>query len=394
LLRSSRSPAAAVLTALLLVIPLVGCDRSSESSATSALQANERPLPSDAVLRERIDRVLDFTEHHRHLRSDVQAAWQILHGALAYGRRFEIVDHGKRVPALDWVLNGGTMKGWTMRPGSKGLKAVLEPGTKTGQGHEDQWLAVIAQSGLSADHPVVVGSTKYQIRDLVDESKYDLFEGKECSWTLIGLSTYLPIDASWQARDGSTWSLERIMGMEADQDLTESACGGTHRLIGMTMALKRFEDAKTKATGTPPPLTGGWLAAQQKIRQAVELARRYQLPDGAFSIRYFQRSADTPDMATHLGASGHTLEFLSLALDDQQLRQRWVTRGAVNLCGLLEKTEDLDLECGALYHAIHGLALYRQRRFGTRKTGPVPGTIAQQPAAPADATEAKQPSRK
>jgi len=121
------------------------------------------------------------------------------------------------------------------------------------------------------------------------------------------------------------------------------------------------------------------------------LAHRYQLPNGAFSISYFQRSADAPDMATHLGASGHTLEFLSLALDDQQLRQRWVTRGAVNLCGLLEKTEDLDLECGALYHAIHGLALYRQRRFGPRKSGPVPGTIAQQSAAPADAAKAKQP---
>jgi len=258
---SPRAVGAAILAALVLVIPLVGCNRSSPSSTTSALPASEEPLPSDAVLRERIDRVLDFTQHNRHLRSDVQAAWQIMHGALAYGRGFKIIDHGKPVPALDWVLDGGTMKGWTMRPGPKGLKAVLEPGTKSGQGHEDQWLAVIAQSGLSADHPVVVGSTKYTIRDLVDESKYDLFEGKECSWTLIGLSTYLPVDAKWQARDGSTWSLERIMGMEASEDLTASACGGTHRLIGMTMALKRFEDAETKAKGNPPQLTGGWLAA-------------------------------------------------------------------------------------------------------------------------------------
>jgi hypothetical protein len=28
---------------------------------------------------------------------------------------------------------------------------------------------------------------------------------------------------------------------------------------------------------------------------------------------------------------------------------------------LLEKTADLDAECGALYHAAHGLALYHHR---------------------------------
>jgi hypothetical protein len=28
---------------------------------------------------------------------------------------------------------------------------------------------------------------------------------------------------------------------------------------------------------------------------------------------------------------------------------------------LLEQTADLDVECGGLYHAAHGLALYRRR---------------------------------
>jgi hypothetical protein len=32
---------------------------------------------------------------------------------------------------------------------------------------------------------------------------------------------------------------------------------------------------------------------------------------------------------------------------------------------LLEQTRDVDVECGALYHAIHGLALY-QRRIGPK----------------------------
>jgi hypothetical protein len=50
-------------------------------------------------------------------------------------------------------------------------------------------------------------------------------------------------------------------------------------------------------------------------------------------------------------------------MDDQELRQEWVTRAVVSLCELLQATESVELDCGALYHAIHGLVLYRQRRF-------------------------------
>ena len=31
-----------------------------------------------------------------------------------------------------------------------------------------------------------------------------------------------------------------------------------------------------------------------------------------------------------------------------------------------ERTRELDLECGALYHAAHGLVLYRERVWGER----------------------------
>ena len=36
-------------------------------------------------------------------------------------------------------------------------------------------------------------------------------------------------------------------------------------------------------------------------------------------------------------------------------------RAATRLVTLLEQTSDIDVECGALYHAAHGLLLYRQR---------------------------------
>ena len=36
------------------------------------------------------------------------------------------------------------------------------------------------------------------------------------------------------------------------------------------------------------------------------------------------------------------------------------------MCRLLERTKHIDLECGALYHAAHGLVLYRAKVYGPR----------------------------
>jgi hypothetical protein len=62
-----------------------------------------------------------------------------------------------------------------------------------------------------------------------------------------------------------------------------------------------------------------------------------------------------------LGATGHVFEVLALALADDRLQEPWVRRAADRLVTLLEQTADLDVECGGLYHAAHGLSLYRRR---------------------------------
>jgi hypothetical protein len=115
---------------------------------------------------------------------------------------------------------------------------------------------------------------------------------------------------------------------------------------------------------TGQPLHGGWLEAEKKIQEAIAAAQRYQNADGSFSSNFFQGPGEAADVGVQINTTGHTLEFLMLALKDDELRQDWITRAVLFLCGRLEATRKLDLECGGLYHAAHGLVLYRQRRFG------------------------------
>jgi hypothetical protein len=76
-------------------------------------------------------------------------------------------------------------------------------------------------------------------------------------------------------------------------------------------------------------------------------------------------------------------ECLALVLSDEELREPWMTRACWFLLQQLKATADVPLECGGLYHAAHGLKLYRERIFGA---------AAQSPGNPPSPSLAKTPS--
>jgi hypothetical protein len=341
---------------LALGLPLVaGCNRPQP-------QTTQVQLPDQESLRERIDRAIEFTKNNRHLSVGDQAAWQIVHGALAYGPEFEIYVDGKLTPAIDYLLKGGKLRGWDLRKGDRGVVAVLEPGSKMGQGHPDQWLGYLSQAGLTLDDKVTVASGEvFTVHDMLTQAQWDMYDGMEGTWTLMACSTYLPIDAKWTAKDGEEWDIARLAKMEAGQDLFDSACGGTHRMYALAIARNKFLESGGKLTGDP---NGAWEIVDKKIKDTAAAAREFQQPDGSFSSNYFSRAARSAEIGDRISTTGHVLEFLTVALDDQQLREPWVTRAVLHLLQCLEMTQKHDLECGSLYHAIHGLIIYRDRIYG------------------------------
>jgi hypothetical protein len=355
---------------------LLGCRSAATDDGPTEVQAtsNAPAKPPEAdELRDMIDRTLEFTEHGRQMSLEKHAAWQLLHGTLAFGEKFEMVAEGKKEVVVDWVFDGKPMKGWTVVPTEQGLQVTIEPG-KFGQGHEEQWLAILSQWNVPITRKVIVAGKEYTLYDMVKRSMYDCYEGKEGSWTIIALSKHLnPIDQKWIARDREEWTLERLVSMEAgpiydevagQEKILNGACGGTHRLIGLSIALNNY-----RAKHPEPELTGGWLAAEKRIAWAVQQAQANQHPTGAFSIAFFFRPSHSANIDEHLAATGHILEFLAFALPKERLEAPWIQKAVVYLCGLLERTRQLDLECGALYHAAHGLVLYREKVFGPREGG-------------------------
>ena len=361
--RSVPAPLVRFLVAAAAAVA-AGCHAPVPPAAPAEAPAAVRAAPGD--LCRRIDAVLRHARDGRRLDADVHGAWQVVHGILAFGPDFPLAVQGQATPALGYLLDGGSLVGWKLRSGTPGVVAIVEEGSTMGQGHPDQWLGYLSQCGVGTgaarpaggiplDTPLTVGGRAWTVADLLAQAKHDIREGKEATWTLMALSAWLPVDAAWTAGDGDRWTTERVVRMEAAADIPSAACGGAHRLYGLASAV----DAHRRATGAAP--TGGWAEAAAVLDDEIDRARRFQQPDGSFAVRPFERPGTSPDVFARLSATGHVFEVLALALDDERLAEPWVVRAAERLVTLLEQTADLDVECGGLYHAAHGLALYRRR---------------------------------
>lgn len=376
--RSALAALATALAAGCLPVPEIASlsHREDEGLSPNSPQPDpssepHAPPQSDpsATLRESLDRVI-AEGLDRRLSVTENGAWQVLHGVLAYGRACQLEVDGERVSAVDYLLDGGSLAGWDPLPGDmlttasansprrRGLRFDLQAGSRTGQGHPDQWLAILSQIDLPPETPLRVGDDRYTLEDVLRQSLWDVPRNLhgEYSWTLIAATAYRPTDFEWTARDGRTWSIDMLVDAEVHAGLVQAACGGTHRLGALAMALDRHRRRGGSTTGV-------WLAADRVIEQAIVDARQYQNADGAFSSAYLHRPGWSPDFSDVLRTTGHVLEFLAIAADDDILAAPWVETAAIRLCQVLEATEMVELECGALYHALNGAVLYRERRF-------------------------------
>jgi hypothetical protein len=346
------------LIVILAAALAVGCPLAEDPIRPTGV-----PLDATEPLEDLVARTLEENRIHRQLSTETHGAWQILHGVLAYGERFSISTPEGSKPALQALLGGEPIDGFHPTRGDTlgepprvGLRVAMEPLTKIGQGHRDQWLAIVAQCGLPLDTEVHSPDHVFTLADWLRQAEYDVPRNLELefSWSLIALTAYHDTNHRWISRDGMEYATADLLESELDQALPSSACGGTHRLIGIAMALR-----KRRSEGNP--VTGVWARAEQLIGRQIENAKRNQNPDGSYSVAYLHRPGWTRDLGQTLGTTGHVLEFLAFAASDQTLREPWVERSVRRLCQVLESCKEIDLECGALYHALHGLDEYQKR---------------------------------
>jgi len=303
----------------------------------------------------RIDEALD-TVRRRYLTVGVHTPWQIMHGILALGDRMDVrVARGSdRVQALRYLFNPGRFSQQAIfESASHGIR--VKPSSDS-QGHPDQFLAILAQKGFPLETVVNLNNGHGTIQEMITQAVAETGQHAETSWTIIALCHYLGPEAQWTNQDSRRYSIEGLMDWELRQSVQKGACGGTHRLYALTFALNRYLSLRK-------PLRGVWRRADEKIRQYVKMAKSFQNNDGSFSSEYFSAPGWTDRFEDRLYAHGHTLEWMAIAVDPNQLTETWLVRAVDFLSTELVSNRRQSIECGALYHAGHALNLYQERRW-------------------------------
>jgi len=334
-------------------------DASQKVSYPPQTVATPESVPSASAtdpLAAQVDEAIRVTSR-RFLNTEVHTPWQIVHGLLAYRHDYLIKDHDRKVSALDWIASGPTYQGqpWFEKT-SYGAHAHPYNGVPYAfQGHPCQFMAYMTMCNLPLNFKFKAGGGEtVTVSDLLQGAQMEVNDREEVTWVLWFLAHYLEPDAQWTNKDGEPWSMERLVQVETKKTVTTSACGGAHGLFALAYARNGF-----RASGRN--LYGAWLEADQKIGRYAAEARMNQNPDGTFSSNYFRGPGYSQEFEKRLDPTGHILEFLCVALPQSRLSEEWLRRAVAALANDLNQRRSEPCECGALYHAVDGLAIYRTR---------------------------------
>lgn len=305
----------------------------------------------------------------RYLNTQQHSHWQVFHGLLALSDSMQIRDggpDGELINALDYICSGGRMRNQPLFVNSSaGITVASGRGV---QGHPDQFLGYMAQCELPLGQTIVINGESKRLADMLVALQQNCRLSQEASWTLVVLTHYLPEVQEWTNRHGEKITYEALLYQEAQARVNGAACGGCHRLMGLAYAVK-----SRQALGMA--LVGPWKQAHERLLEHERLAREYQNSDGTFSTRFSRGRGHSTNLKTALTSTGHTLEWLAYWLPAERLREPWMQRATLKLSTLLADSAKEAVSCGPLYHATHGVVLYRQR-YPSRPAAP-PTTAAQ-----------------
>ncbi|MCH9723811.1 MAG: hypothetical protein K0U86_02760 [Planctomycetes bacterium] len=340
-----------------------GCGNSSEEQSknenSKETQAetdttDPRELESPEELVKKVEQAIEIARGH-YLKSEQHSPWEIYHGILAFRKDYELKQEGKVVNGLKWISSGVyyDKEPWFQKTEFGGRP---HPYTKENafEGHKNQSLAVLAMADVPLDHQFQTPDGPITVADIVRNAQKEIQENEEVTWSLWALVHYLGPDATWLDKKGEEWRMEDLVYMQNQTITNDSACGGTHALFALAYARNTYKNSGQR-------LRGYWLEADQKVQRYIEEARAMQNFDGSFSYDYFFQKSASENFQERLETTGHTLEFLMMALPDNRLNEVWVRRAISLMANDIINNRDEPVDYSALYHAIDGLVLYRNR---------------------------------
>lgn len=334
-------------------------DELEGSLADDVVEPRKELSPRMKALKSRLEAVMNFYRP-KMVNSRDKGHWATMHSFIAFGVDKELRlggPSGRKVNAIGWICWNEMLAGerlFYLRNGK--IHARTGPGL---QGHHGQFLGMLAQSRVRADYPMKISGRNFTVADLIKREQETCVPRSELTFKLIGLSHYLDSEETWKDEHGRNWSISRMVKEELAQPITGAACGGTHRLFGLTYAVK-----KRRKQGYE--IDGQFARAEKFLDDFQKYTFKLQNSDGSYSTQYFAARGSDSRVAKRLETTGHTAEWLTLLLDEEQVRSDRMVKSMEYLSGMLYQGRHHEWKIGPLGHGLHAINMYHERVFGDR----------------------------
>jgi hypothetical protein len=337
-------------------------DESSEPllPPAAAVPAHSKLSPELQALQNKVRRALQIYSGPR-LNSRDHNAWEMMHAIIGYGVRSQIHRDGPHGPAastIGWLCYNFPCKGERMLTVEQG-RVDVRRGVGV-QGHPGQFLAILAQSRVQTSYPIMCNGKRFTVADLIESEKRGCKTGMELTFKLISMSHYLDSDETWKNEAGEEWSISRLIHEEIKAPINGAACGGTHRLMGLSYAAR-------KRAQQGQPIDGEFRRAKNYTDEFHRYTLSLQNGDGSFSTEWFKEAGARADVNRRLQTSGHILEWLAFSLPEEELTEPRMVKAVNYLAGILVASPQREWEIGPLGHAMHSLVIYDERVFRARE---------------------------
>ncbi len=240
-----------------------------------------------------------------------------------------------------------------------GVRVRTREGLATAS-HVDHTLAGLAEIGTPLDLPIQTPNGASTVRAILEQSLRDFSLNQiEYEWSALAYALYvIPVD-NWYSHEGQRITFDRLADRIMRQGLNEGVCMGNHRLHALVMML-RVDDQ------TPILSVEGRQRIIAHLQDATGRYVRSQHPDG-FWLRSWP-SGQPPELGTsddtpayRIMATGHVLEWWSLAPEEVLPPRETIVRAGQWLSRTIQNMDDVEIKNGYTYltHAGRALALWR-----------------------------------
>lgn len=332
---------------------------SLSETVSSTPSADKATLSPEMVrLRDQVRQALAMYAE-RPVNARDHSPWETFHWILAYNVDAELYTHGPggaTANAVGWLCYNRACRGQHL--------LELKHGRPMGiygvglEGHTGQFLAILGQSRVMIDYPLLVKGRQFTLADLVENCQLSCTSGKdvELTFLLIGLSHYLHPNTVWKSREGETWSIPRLIREEISKPIHGAACGGTHRLMGLSYAVRKCQQHEL-------PVTGEYQRAAAYVADYIKYALKLQNTDGSLSTEWFTGRGSRQDIDRRLQTTGHMLEWIVFASPAENLQDPQIVKAVDYVSRILIENRDHAWKLGHLGHGLRSLSLYNRHVF-------------------------------